>query len=156
MNGNRVPHGGSYSTTMPELTAVRVNTRIPAAVPVVFSLVSEAEHAVAVIDGLEQLSPIGRQDAGVGARFDAVLRLGRQTVSAQIEIAELVENRRITWSSTGGDNRSITFELREVEQSTAVRLTVVYERPEGLSAILLAPVVEETVRSKAHHTLSRL
>ena len=141
---------------MPEMPTVRVNTRIPVAVPEVFPLVSRAEHAVAVIEGLEELSPIGEQDAGVGARFDAVLRLGPKTVSAQIEIAELVENRRVTWSSTGGDNRSITFELREVEQITAVRLTIAYERPDGLGAILLAPVVEETVRSKAHHTLARL
>ena len=118
---------------MPEMTTVRVNTRIPVAVPEVFPLVSRAEHAVAVIEGLEELSPIGEQDAGVGARFDAVLRLGPKTVSAQIEIAELVENRRVTWSST-----------------------IAYERPDGLGAILLAPVVEETVRSKAHHTLARL
>ncbi|MGO9197739.1 MAG: SRPBCC family protein [Acidimicrobiales bacterium] len=138
------------------MTTIRATTRVPASVPDVFSLVSEPQHAVTVIEGLEKLSPIGRQVSGVGARFDAVLRLGPKTVSARIEIVELIEDRRVTWASTGGDNRSITFELREVERATAVRLTISYARAEGMSAILLAPVVEEVVRARARETLARL
>ena len=141
---------------MPATTTVRASATIQAPATVVFGFVSEYKHALQVIEGLEDMSPLGHQTSGVGARFHTVLSLGPKTVSAEIEIVELVEPRIVTWASSGRDSRSITFQLEEAGESTTVRLTIAYERAETLSAILLAPVVEEAVRSRAHRTLDRL
>ncbi len=141
---------------MGTLNTVRVSTRIDAGAHELFVLVSEHENAMRVIEDLEELTPLGARTRGIGARFHAVLRLGPKSVNAEIEIEELVSDRLVRWRSSHGDDRSITFEFREVEELTAVRMTVTYERPEGLGAALLAPVVEEAVRSRARGTLGRL
>jgi uncharacterized membrane protein len=137
-------------------SSVRVSRRLGSPVHELFVLVSEAEHAVDVIEGLEQMTPIGELAAGVGARYRAALRVGPKTVQADIELEELIEDRLVRWRASNGDERSITFELRPVEDHTAVRITVTYERADGLSATLLAPVVEEAVRERARKTLDRL
>ncbi|HET9091440.1 MAG TPA: SRPBCC family protein [Acidimicrobiales bacterium] len=137
------------------VTSVRVSTRIDAPAEELFPLVSRHEHAVRVIDGLEQLRPLDLDGHVVGARFEAVLHLGPRTLRTEIALAELVELQLVRWVATGGDHRSLLFEFREVEEATAVRLTVSYERPGG-PALLIAPVVEETVRARARATLDRL
>jgi hypothetical protein len=136
--------------------SVRVSTRIAADAHDLFVLVSEHRNAVRVIEGLEQLTPIGKRTRGVGARFDAILRIGPKSVRAEIEIEELVTDRLVRWRSSHGDDRSITFDFRRAEGATAVRITVTYEGPEGLSGALLAPVVEAAVRERARGTLDRL
>lgn len=138
------------------LTTVRVSTRIVAEAGALFQLVSEPDKAVRVIEGLESLEAIGPQTTGEGARFAAVMRLGPKTVRAEVELAAVEQDRSVTWVSSHGDDRSLAFELRELDEATAVRLTVTYARPEGMSALLLAPVVEETVRARAKGTLERL
>ncbi len=138
------------------LTTVTCSAKVGASVEAVFGLVADYQSAVEVIDGLESLSPVGSVTAGEGATFDAVMHVGPKTVSVQVEIVGYVENETITWASTGGDNRAVSFFLREQSGDTDVRLKVSYEGPEGLSGILLAPIVEDMVRSKARETLEAL
>lgn len=133
-----------------------MSTSIDAPAHQLFGLLSDYKQAEEVIEGLEGLFPIGKQTAGVGASFHAVMRLGPKTVRADIEIAELVEDRLVCWRSSNGDDRSITFELRQLESATAVRLTVAYEQSQSLSAALLSPVVEEAVRQRSRATLERM
>ena len=137
------------------VTSVRVSTRIAARAEELFPLVSRHEHAVRVIEGLQQLRPLGLDGDVVGARYEAVLHLGPRTLRTEITLAELVPLQRVRWVGTGGDQRSLLFELRRVEEATAVRLTISYERPGG-PGLLVAPIVEETVRARARATLARL
>ncbi|MHB1988386.1 MAG: SRPBCC family protein [Acidimicrobiales bacterium] len=147
---------------MPRTTTVRSTTTLRASPREVFELLSDYERAGLVIEGLKELSPVGGQASGVGARFQAIMHLGPKTVTAQIELTDLVQDRLVTWAAVDGDNRSISFELDETEDKavamrlTTVALTITYERGDGLPATLLAPVVQESVRSRARDTLQRL
>ncbi|MHB8245632.1 MAG: SRPBCC family protein [Acidimicrobiales bacterium] len=142
---------------MPQPIAIRVSKRLPAPATTLFVLVSRYENAVRVIDGLKSMVPAGAQTSGVGARFDAMIRVGPRVVQARVELAEMAEDRLVRWVATEGDDRSILFELKPVaETTTAVRLTITYQRAAGLGASVLAPVVEEAVRSRAKRTLDRL
>ncbi|HLI44320.1 MAG TPA: SRPBCC family protein [Acidimicrobiales bacterium] len=141
---------------MPVATSVHASRRIESPVHPLFRLVSEHDRAVQVVEGLEELRPIGPRTSGVGARFEAVFSFGPKAVRTEIELAELDLDRRVRWASPEQGSRSLTFEFRPVGELTAVRLTVGYERPDGVAAMVLAPVVEETVRQRARHTLERM
>lgn len=135
---------------------VRAQTTLEARAASLFALLSDYKHAETIIDGLEELTPVGDKTSGVGARFRARMRVGPKKFGAEIEIGALTKDRLVSWVASGGDNRSITFELDEEGGSTTVGLTVNYERPDGLAGRLLASVVDETVRAKAGDTLTRL
>lgn len=137
--------------------SVRSSTRITASPRDVFSLVSKYENAVKVIDGLASLTPLGEETRQAGARFRAVFRVAGKNVTSEVELVELDEERRVRWQSTGATERSVLFELRPVEEGlTAVRVTVTYERLDGLAGVVLSRFVEETVRSSAKSTLEAL
>ena len=59
-------------------------------------------------------------------------------------------------NGANGQSESFTFELEPSGDSTKVVLEVTYERPSGLPGALVAPVVDETVRLRAHGALRRL
>lgn len=137
-------------------TTVRTSERIAASARALFPLISDYRLAPSVIEGLETLQPLTRRTEGVGSRFRAEMRLGPTVVRAELEIVELVVDERITWASSAEDRRALTFVLTELTEVTRVELLISYAPPDGLSGLLLAPVVEETVRSKARDTLARL
>ena len=62
----------------------------------------------------------------------------------------------MTWASASSHSQTLTFELVPDGKATKVVLEISYEKPSGLVGALTAPVVEETVRSRARSTLRRL
>lgn len=129
---------------------------IEAAPAALFGCVAAYAVAPLFIDGLQRLSPLGPTTVGEGARFDAVMRVGPSTFRTIVEITEYEENRRVTWSAASGQSQAVTFELEPTDGSTSVVLEVTYRRPSGLAGALIAPVVDETVRVRAHGALRRL
>jgi len=137
-------------------TKVQVSETIEATAEALFDCVADYAVAPLFIEGLQRLTPVGPSTTGEGARFNAVMKVGPSTFHATIEISEYVENRRVTWSSSNGRSQAVTFELEPSGDSTKVVLEVTYERPSGLPGALVAPVVDETVRLRAHGALRRL
>ena len=138
------------------ITNVHVSETIAASPEAVFDCVADYAVEPLFIEGLQRLTPVGGSTTGEGARFDAVMKVGPSTYHATIEISEYVENRRVTWSSANGRSQAVTFELEASGASTRVTLEVTYERPSGIAGALVAPVVDETVRLRAHGALRRL
>lgn len=143
--------------SVPSPPIVTATARVEAPVARVFSVLSNYEQVVQVIDGLESLTPVAEPAHEVGARFAAVFRLPGRQVSAEVVLAELVENRRVLWEAAGTPGRSVLFDTKQLEPSlTAVRVSVSFERGGGIAGSLLAPIIEETVRSRARNTLEHL
>lgn len=141
---------------MPERATVTARRSVPASPPVVFALLADYTRIPEVIEGLEELAPLTEQLGGVGARFQATMRLGRRAVEVELELTELEEDRLVAWGGLGGGGRSVAFELAERCSGTDVVVTVSYERPSGVAGALASPLVAETVRAKAIHALDRL
>lgn len=137
-------------------TRIRSATSVAAPVSRLFPLVSDYRHARSVIEGLEELRPLGEPETGEGARYAAVLHMGPTVLRASIEIVELVVNRRVTWATSGEEERVLSFEFDSEAGVTVVALTVSYEAPGGLAGLLVRPVVEEGVRRRSRETLARL
>jgi uncharacterized membrane protein len=138
-------------------TAVRVGGVIKAEASVLFACLSDFRQAPLFIDGLESLAPVGDTEAGEGARFEAVMKIGPRVFGATIVISALKQDRLVTWSSASADGQSVTFKLTpEDSGGTRVVMEVAYEKPTGLTGAVTAPVVEEAVRHRAHVSLRRL
>jgi len=135
---------------------VRAQTTIAAPAAKLFDCLADFECADVFIEGLEQLTPRGEKNAGEGAQFDAVLKVGPRTLRTTIEIAALEPGRSITWTSAGADGQSLIFDLRPEGGGTSVSLTVTYEEPGGIGGVLVAPFVEQTVRQRSTSALERL
>ncbi|MGC9962265.1 MAG: SRPBCC family protein [Acidimicrobiales bacterium] len=138
------------------ITRVSVSDTIDAPPAALFECVADYAVAPLFIEGLQRLTPVGPTTTGEGARFDAVMKVGPSTFHTTIEITEYEENRRITWASSNGHSQAVTFDLEPVRGATKVALEVTYERPTGITGVLLAPAVDETVRLRAHGALRRL
>jgi uncharacterized membrane protein len=137
-------------------TTVKVQATIAATADVLFDCLADYERADVFIEGLEQLAPTGPTTSGEGAQFDAVLKVGPRTLRTTIAIAGLDPGRSITWASAGDDGQSLTFDLRARGDETSVSLTVSYEEPGGVAGVLIAPLVEQTVRHRSTAALERL
>jgi uncharacterized protein YndB with AHSA1/START domain len=156
----QVTGGSRPRRTAPEELSLRqtvqARTTIAAAPGAVFECLADYKQAEIFIEGLEQLTPLGSQTTGEGARFDAVLDVGVRTLRTTIGISSLEPPHGITWSSAADQGQSLTFELSQGSSGTAVSLTVTYERPGGVAGALLAPFVEHTVQHRATVALERL
>jgi uncharacterized membrane protein len=84
------------------------------------------------------------------------MRVGPRTFRTTIEITAYEEGRLVTWASTSGQSQLLTFELTPDGKAMRVVLEISYEKPSGLTGVLTAPVVEETVRLRARSALRRL
>ncbi|MGO8877283.1 MAG: SRPBCC family protein [Acidimicrobiales bacterium] len=138
------------------ITRVHVSELIEASPAALFDCVADYAVAPLFIEGLQRLTPVGPKTAGEGARFDAVMKVGPSTFHATVEITAYEENRLVTWASSNGRSQAVTFHLEAVKDATNVVLEVTYERPSGVAGALVAPVVDETVRLRAHGALRRL
>jgi len=137
-------------------TTVSAHERIEASAPTLFDCVADYAVAPLFIEGLHRLTPVSSSTSGEGARFDAVMRVGPRTFRTTIEITAYEEGRLVTWASTSGQAQVLTFELVPDGKATKVALEISYEKPGGLTGVLTAPVVEETVRLRARSALRRL
>jgi uncharacterized membrane protein len=121
-----------------------------------FALVADYQQAPTFIDGLQSLDPLTDDTVGEGAEFAAVMKVGPKVFHATITIARLREDRLITWAAVGEHDQAITFKLKPVDNGTQILMEVSYERPAGLTGTITAPIVEETVRNRAHASMRRL
>jgi len=137
-------------------TTVRVSGQYHAAPATLFACVADYQVAPLFIDGLERLSPLTEVTSEEGARFEAVMRVGPKTFRTTVEITEYDPDHLVTWASAGGQQQHLTFKLVPDGESTKVLLEVSYERLSGFTGVLMAPVVEETVRAHAHGALRKL
>ncbi len=138
------------------MTVIRVGGTIDASAAVLFSHVADYSEAPQFIDGLASLVPTGEQTTGEGAEFDAEMHVGHKVYETTVVIAAYEEQRLVRWAMATGQERSVTFTLKPDGDRTLVVLEVSYERPGGFGGVLLGPIVEETVRAKAHSSLRKL
>jgi uncharacterized membrane protein len=137
-------------------TTVTATETIHASAEAIFDCVSDYAVAPLFIEGLHRLTPVASSTTGEGSRFDAVMRVGPTTFRTTIEITAYEEAQLVTWASAGGRSQTLTFELIPDGKATKVVLVISYEKPGGLAGALTAPVVEETVRSRARSALRKL
>jgi uncharacterized membrane protein len=137
-------------------TTARVSAPIRATPARLYQYLVDYRRAPLFIGGLQSLKPLGRRTKGSGARFAAVMKVGPSTFEGTIELGDLEPNRRVAWVMLGDEPRRVNFELSPSDGTTNVEVEVSYERPGGIGGLVLAPVVEQAVRSTSRDALQRL
>jgi uncharacterized membrane protein len=133
-----------------------VGGTIAATPKALFAYVADYQQAPAFIDGLQSLDPLTDDTVSQGAEFEAVMKVGPKIFHATITIAALQEDRLVTWAAADDHGQTVTFKLKPAEKGTQIVMEVSYERPSGLTGTITAPIIEETVRNRAHASMRRL
>lgn len=131
---------------------------IPASATVVFDHLVDYRRATQFIDGLERIQPQEADGSGIGARFDASMKVGPKSMATVISLVEAVPETKVVWASVEEDGQRLVFQLTPdaAANATDVSLEISYKPPGDLGGRLLAPVIEQTVRSRARASLDHL
>jgi len=132
------------------MAVVRLSLTIDAPPGRIFMWIADYRNAPLFIEGLEPLRPVG------GSAFEAVLRMGPKHFRATITLVDVEVDRLVTWAMSGKESRSLTFELTPGHGGTTVEVGVSYDRPSGITGVLVGPVVDEAVRHRAGAALKAI
>jgi len=135
------------------MAVVRLSLTIDAPPGRIFMWIADYRNAPLFIEGLEPLRPIG------GSSFEAVLRMGPKHFRATITLVDVEADRLVTWAMSGKESRSLTFELTPGHGGsggTTVEVGVSYDRPSGITGVLVGPVIDEAVRHRAGAALEAI
>lgn len=101
--------------------------------------------------GVTRFEPVGEQVRGVGAVFDACMRIGPAAFTSRLEIVEWEDNHRIVLSSISGFRTRSAWQFDDLGDGD-MRLAVDfgYQLPGGLAGraagLLIEPLVGTIVR----------
>jgi uncharacterized membrane protein len=86
------------------------------------------------------------------------MHLGPKKVHSKLELSRLVPPELVVWTSLDADDRQLSFTLADGDATgqTKILLAVSYALPGGIKGVLVAPMVEQTVRTHARATLQNL
>lgn len=133
---------------------IEVSGTAPHPITAVYGVLSDYRRVDAVIEGLEPLSPLG--DDSAGRRFSSRMTIGGRLHRVELRLAELQPPSLVTWAGLGGEDRSVSFHLVEVEPGTMVTIATRYAAPDGLAGTIARPLVAAAVRERAERTLKLL
>ncbi|TCN49874.1 ribosome-associated toxin RatA of RatAB toxin-antitoxin module [Rhodococcus sp. SMB37] len=103
--------------------------------------------------GVVRFEPVGAQIQGLGATFDATMRVGPKNLDSRVEIVEWEHRKAIVLSSISGFRTSSSWRFTELDDRQA-RLDVVfgYELPGGLAGRALGKLIEPIVGTAVRQT----
>jgi uncharacterized membrane protein len=103
--------------------------------------------------GVVRFEPVSDQIHGLGAKFDATMRVGPKNLDSRVEIVEWDRNKAIVLSSISGFCTSSSWRFAELENEQT-RLDVVfgYELPGGLAGRALGKLIEPIVGTAVRQT----
>jgi uncharacterized membrane protein len=118
--------------------------------------VGDHRNATRFMLGIKRYEPLTAQDAGLGARFLAVVEAMGRKVEAELEITEWVDNDRMSSVSRRGPKTQGGWSFEEFDDGTTdITLTYAYEVP-GVFRFLPGRVVEGIVERGLRISLHRL
>ncbi|MHA4848259.1 SRPBCC family protein [Rhodococcus sp. MSC1_016] len=118
-----------------------------------FAYLDDYTHVPSWLFGITQFDPVGEPVRGLGAVYNAAMRVGPKTLGSVVEITAWEENALIQLDSIDGLTTHSQWRFEAVSEE-ATRLTVDfhYELPGGLAGKALARIVEPFVAQAIRHT----
>ena len=118
-----------------------------------FRYVDDYRNVPSWMYGISKFEPSGSQITGVGAVFEATIKLGPATLNTTVECTRWEENRLIALTSIKGFKNTSTWEFA-AHGDDQVELTAVvdYELPGGLAGRALGKMIEPFVSIAVSHT----
>jgi len=103
--------------------------------------------------GVTRFEPVGKQLNGLGACFDATMRIGPKSLDSRLQVVEWVHARSIVLQSVSGFRSSSSWTFADLGDGRS-RLDVdfAYELPGGFAGRALGKLIEPVVDSAVRQT----
>lgn len=120
---------------------------------VAFSYVDDHRTVPDWMFGITRFEPVGKQLNGLGARFDATMRVGPTSLDSRLQVVEWVHARSIVLQSVAGFRSSSSWTFADLGDGTS-RLDVdfAYQLPGGIAGRALGKLIEPFVDNAVRQT----
>ncbi|MFD6860286.1 SRPBCC family protein [Rhodococcus sp. NPDC060086] len=103
--------------------------------------------------GVARFEPVGDRTHGLGARFDATMRVGPKNLDSRVEIVEWDRSKAIVLSSISGFRTLSSWRFTELgNEQTRLDVVFGYELPGGLAGRALGKLIEPIVGTAVRQT----
>lgn len=134
---------------------IHVQHSAVAAIPldVAFAYVDDHRTVPEWMFGISRFEPVGAQVSGLGALFDATMRIGPKSLDSRVEVVAWERDRTIVLSAVSGFRTSSSWSFTDLGDGRS-RLDVDfgYELPGGLAGRALGMLIEPAVGTAVRQT----
>lgn len=128
---------------------------VPAAVA--FDYVDNYRHVPDWMFGISKFEPVGDRDQGLGAVFDASIKLGPKTLHIRTEVTEHVPGERIALTSIKGLESTVLFTVvPKGESASELTMAIGYKLPSGIAGKALGKIIDTILHPGMRYTESHL
>ncbi|MGW0176969.1 SRPBCC family protein [Rhodococcus sp. NPDC003322] len=122
-----------------------------------FAYVDDYRNVPRWMFGVTRFEPVGVENQGLGATFDATMQLGPKALHSRVRITEWEQDRLIRLESVDGISNGSTWRFSPTDDGhTELAVDFDYTLPGGLLGRALAKIVEPIVGTAVAHTESTL
>jgi uncharacterized membrane protein len=120
---------------------------------VAFAYVDDYRNATSWMFGLDKFAPVGTDDHGLGAVFDATFQVRPVKLHSTIEVTSWEQDAVIAFNSIKGFRNKSTWRFTaDGESRTNVDVVFSYELPGGLAGRALGRALEPVVALSVRHS----
>ncbi|MEV0249836.1 SRPBCC family protein [Nocardia sp. NPDC050712] len=139
------------------MTEVKINETCAASAESAFSYMNDYRNLTEFLYGIQSFTPVGTQVEGVGAAFDAHVKLGPASLKSRVEVNKWEENAAIGITTIKGFEIHATFRFQpKGADACTVDALVDYRVPGGLAGKALGRTIEPFVKVAVKHTTDNL
>lgn len=136
------------------MAEVSFSTECDAPTDVTFGYVADHRNVTEYWHGMTSYEPVGDRDAGLGAVFDAVSKLGPSNLRSRIEIVEFEPGSRLVFRSVSGTKSTTEYDFVSVGDGRCrLDFRIEFDLPGGIAGRAieksLAPFVSMAAKKTA-------
>ena len=135
---------------------VQATTLIQAPVDQVFAYVNDYRNSTKFTSDLLRWDPVTDKTDGLGARFEAAMKMGPTTQQATLEITGWKRNALIAWDPIAGFDSGGRYTFKREGTSTRVTFEVYFNPPGGVAGRMLGKIIEPIARQDAQKSVDNL
>lgn len=139
------------------MTTIRHRALARAPRKVVFDYVNDYTTVPKWMFGVTKFEPVTDITSGVGATFDATMKIGPKSLSTTLRTTEWIENELVVLESVAGLSVSTRWAFSDDDADvTAAQVEFNYSLPGGIAGRALAALVEPVVGQAIKQTEASL
>ncbi|EGD56970.1 SRPBCC family protein [Gordonia neofelifaecis] len=123
----------------------------------VFAYVDDYRHVPSWMFGVTKFTPVTEQTSGLGATYEASMKIGPKNLKSTLRVTEWVENETVVLTSIAGFDVQTGWRFADGDDGrTVVDAYFDYRLPGGLAGRALGAIIEPVVGQAVKQTESAL
>ena len=118
----------------------------------VFAYVDDYRNVPDWMFGVTKFTPITEQTSGLGATYEANMKIGPKNLTSTLKVIEWVENEVVVLSSIAGFDVETGWRFSADGDQTVVDVNFDYNLPGGLAGRALGAIIEPVVGQAVKQT----